>query len=640
MQYQSLEPGEIRLLRIFPSRYHKAFIRCHLSAHALNGAAYEALSYVWGTSVSTEKIYVNEEEVTVTSNLLAALRHLRDVEEVRTLWVDAICINQSDQDEKSIQVMEMGNIYHNATTVCCWLGEEPATDAMKFIRAMSDAHTKLAQQTKGKGVLVQSSQDQNAPVLDGPHVDDMMVPFLLVPLMDFLGRQYFHRVWTVQELMLGQRVVIHCAHESADWAGFSEHFPSWLSQRTTGQGAFLGSIILKIYFFPAAGSRLKQCGEGYQRTDTSLLDTLIKYRDRDATDMRDKVYGLLSLCGHPGFEADYHKTTTQVYCDVLRYIIEKDQNLDVLSAIAPIGSSPDGRKQEQQSWLLWAQNIVKVSLTFTVSWPPAVTLKTYSQDHVLQDCASKAGLPGFQQNSRAYSLPSWAVDWGAKGGLYLFLDHVRSSSYNANSSSTPQVKLSSSDDGRLEVDGLVIDTIVAYSISAPVEKGKTVDIIFSAWNFWTSNKTGTDRYKGQENEETAFLRTVTANQATNLVCKLLLQSEKDVPSTLLMAAAKEIARLGGEEAWETSGSTTQRFSIFCSNSKFCITRSGFMGRVPLATREGDIIVVAAGGKVPLVLRPCQGQLRGSYTLVGDSCKYSCIGLLINYELTRWLTFHD
>lgn len=377
MQYQSLAPGEIRLLTVSPSRYHKAFLGCHLSTHSLEGATYEALSYVWGTSVSTEKIYVNEEEVTVTSNLLAALRHLRDTKEVRTLWIDAICINQSDQDEKSAQVKEMGNIYSNAATVCCWLGEDPATDAMRFIRAMSEAHAKLSQQSTGEGVLKQADQSQNSLIIDEPHVDDMMLPWLLVSLMDFLKRQYFHRVWTVQEMMLGQRVVLYCGHESSDWAGFSERFPLWLSKHTTGQEAFMASLILKLYFSPASRSRSTQYDQGGETTDASLLDTLIRYRDREATDMRDKVYGLLSLCHHPGFEAEYRKTTAQVYRDVLRYIIERDQNLDVLSAIAPVGSSPGGSKQ-QQTWFLRARDIFKASCA-TFFGSLAVPLKTYSQ---------------------------------------------------------------------------------------------------------------------------------------------------------------------------------------------------------------------------------------------------------------------
>lgn len=188
----------------------------------------------------------------------------------------------------------------------------------------------------------------------------------------------------------------------------------------------------------------------------------------------------------------------------------------------------------------------------------------------------------------------------------------------------------------------MIDTIVACFISESIDRAKQmtpVNIISSTWNFWTSNKTGTDRYKGQENEGTAFLRTMTANQATNLICKLLLQGEEDVASTLLMTAVKEIARLGGEEAWEISGPTVEKFSIFCANSKFCVTKSGFMGRVPLATQEGDTVVVVAGGKVPLVLR--QDQPGGSYTLIGDGCKYLhiLIGFWTNGSSTYLLTFH-
>ena len=59
----------------------------------------------------------------ITKNLECALRYLRHKESPRVLWVDAVCINQNDEDEKSEQVSKMREIYGGATKVYAWLGE-------------------------------------------------------------------------------------------------------------------------------------------------------------------------------------------------------------------------------------------------------------------------------------------------------------------------------------------------------------------------------------------------------------------------------------------------------------------------------------------------------------------------------------
>ncbi|KAH8883497.1 heterokaryon incompatibility, partial [Thozetella sp. PMI_491] len=85
---------------------------------------YEALSYVWGPPNFSESISCHGVACKVTPNLLAALRRLRYTNKDRTLWVDAICIRQSDIDERIQQVSRMGDIYSQASRVLVWLGDE------------------------------------------------------------------------------------------------------------------------------------------------------------------------------------------------------------------------------------------------------------------------------------------------------------------------------------------------------------------------------------------------------------------------------------------------------------------------------------------------------------------------------------
>jgi hypothetical protein len=83
---------------------------------------YAALSYVWGIQMSPQQVMVNSRTMCVTANLDCALRHLRYPQSSRVLWVDALCINQTNNLERNSQIQMMGNIYSSASTVLIWLG--------------------------------------------------------------------------------------------------------------------------------------------------------------------------------------------------------------------------------------------------------------------------------------------------------------------------------------------------------------------------------------------------------------------------------------------------------------------------------------------------------------------------------------
>lgn len=115
---------EFRLLVLRPSADRLAPIRCLLNRASFDKGKriYTALSYVWGNPLETKPIFVNGVETQVTTNLEAALRHIREEICVKVLWVDALCINQKDEAEKNQQVGMMGEIYSGAKLVIAWLG--------------------------------------------------------------------------------------------------------------------------------------------------------------------------------------------------------------------------------------------------------------------------------------------------------------------------------------------------------------------------------------------------------------------------------------------------------------------------------------------------------------------------------------
>ncbi|KAH6666782.1 heterokaryon incompatibility protein-domain-containing protein, partial [Halenospora varia] len=117
----------IRLLEILPAATENESLFTRLSTADLDSTSlrYEALSYTWGVKSSIDKkhsIYVNGYRQSVTPNLHSALSSLRHHSRSRTLWVDTICINQADVQERCHQILLMARIYAGASKVLIYLG--------------------------------------------------------------------------------------------------------------------------------------------------------------------------------------------------------------------------------------------------------------------------------------------------------------------------------------------------------------------------------------------------------------------------------------------------------------------------------------------------------------------------------------
>ncbi|KAK0644469.1 heterokaryon incompatibility protein-domain-containing protein, partial [Cercophora newfieldiana] len=125
---------EIRLCRILPFSFSQECVSCVLSTVSLDAAPdFEALSYVWGDAADRVPIIVNGQRLLATKNLEAAMRALssrammgfgasRDF--TRVVWIDALCIDQTNLAERASQVKLMGDIYSSARHVVTWLGAE------------------------------------------------------------------------------------------------------------------------------------------------------------------------------------------------------------------------------------------------------------------------------------------------------------------------------------------------------------------------------------------------------------------------------------------------------------------------------------------------------------------------------------
>jgi len=229
--------NEFRLLKIHPRSHsssaspvtEKAFIQCSLFPASRRGSGeYLALSYTWGDPNDTVPIHVNNGVRQVTRNLYAALTHIQEEQEEITIWVDAICIDQLNHNEKGEQVRHMTSVYALAKYTIVWLGlPEFGSDAMikrcievgsvlkepmivegEEIQSLADLlaeSVSLPNNTAAEKVRysdVQRNIDIRMGQINEPECSDFPASWLsfLAVFKSLMTRGYWSRVWIHQEV--------------------------------------------------------------------------------------------------------------------------------------------------------------------------------------------------------------------------------------------------------------------------------------------------------------------------------------------------------------------------------------------------------------------------------------------------------
>ncbi|TVY43510.1 Heterokaryon incompatibility protein 6,OR allele [Lachnellula subtilissima] len=202
------EPDEIRILTLLPYEQDADEpIQCRFEHVRLaQRPQYEALSYTWGDQTNQHPVGIDTagNVVHVGQNCLLALRTLRKEEVTRLLWVDALCINQSDQDEKASQIPIIGDVYKCATQTIIFL---------QYCGPDKVFHS------KGAGPELQRSwdsrlleQESGSPVLDEAARKE---------LFNVTNYAWFHRVWIIQETLLSFSITVVCPPFTWSWEEFA-----------------------------------------------------------------------------------------------------------------------------------------------------------------------------------------------------------------------------------------------------------------------------------------------------------------------------------------------------------------------------------------------------------------------------------
>ncbi|KAN0114431.1 hypothetical protein V8E51_003975 [Hyaloscypha variabilis] len=275
--YHPLLPGpdKIRLLRLKPDEDETALVQCELFNYSLEKSTkgthlYEALSYVWGDPEETVPIHVDGNEFPVTVKLHEALLCLRDRSIERIIWVDAVCINQNDDTEKTHEIGLMPKIYGQTNRVIIWLGAA-ADDSDLAIEAIRLAGSKKS--TNSSDETIQQA------------------------IVALLERAWFQRIWVLQEVAAARHVLVMCGSMEIDGYAFClgvELLKRYYDARPDLQG-LIGSV---TYLIKGAIFRPKHATNwsGRSSLDICPLGELIdRYHTHEATKLHDKVYALLGM---------------------------------------------------------------------------------------------------------------------------------------------------------------------------------------------------------------------------------------------------------------------------------------------------------------------------------------------------------
>ncbi|KAE8328213.1 heterokaryon incompatibility protein-domain-containing protein [Aspergillus sergii] len=265
-------PETIRMLRLLPSEDNTAQIQCQLIDYTLptpgtEDHPYEALSYVWGSENTPQSIIIDGQTLSVTENLYIALLYLRERQLERLLWIDAICINQGDEDEKAQQIQFMPMIYGQASQVIVWLGEtaDQSDKALETIRLTAD----------------------DEPSEDKP--TDIQQELNHTAIVRLLERPWFRRIWVLQEVYAAQDILVLCGDVKIHGYTFSSGLKDLslsLKARPDLQ-SLVGSI---VYLMRGA---IFRPGMTSSRGKLSLGELIDMYHTRAATKKHDKVGHIL-----------------------------------------------------------------------------------------------------------------------------------------------------------------------------------------------------------------------------------------------------------------------------------------------------------------------------------------------------------
>ncbi|RMJ08797.1 hypothetical protein CDV36_011592 [Fusarium kuroshium] len=567
ISYCSLDDPDrsFRLIKLQPSKDKETAasdnLVCDIEEHVRGDCPpYTALSYVWATPESKkEYIIANGTKVQISQTVENALRRLRFQQKPRWLWVDQLCINQIDENEKSHQVHQMHIIYSDADQVVTWLGTGDEKSDL-ICRLMRDTGRAIRQ--------------RNIEALKKFYGEDGSVDLAAAKeaFNSFCERRYWTRLWVIQEFAVGRRVAVACG----DWIVKGDLITATLWAVDTIQrhsrkkpiegldvmrknyefvfGSPLSSYVYNLFtrrllFQPPSRDTQPSYADPFIKVIVTSLTLEVDYNSVYSSDPRDRVFALLNLAedkDHFDTFPDYSMSVEEVYVEA-------------------------ARKMLVQGWI-----------------------------DVLLYC---------QTPRKINSLPSWVPDW-AMEVRHPCAQPPWSTSFDASSGQVSMPKFPSP--GLVTLEGIYIDTIKETGEAWDPNWLQNVDKDAVA-SYVESIRGFCDRspriHVGREGAETSRIAILDGTLWFDSVPYPEWGTECE-------AALDEILQspASGDESTTTDPWYAKTLLRLHQRRAF-LTSTGYVGVGSLDTRVGDEVCVFIGGNVAYLVRPEENEL---HSLVGEA----------------------
>ncbi|KAI1324683.1 heterokaryon incompatibility protein-domain-containing protein [Xylariaceae sp. FL0255] len=399
-----------RLVLLLPAKNPRDPIECQLievplgSPNASETREYEALSYVWGARTGHCPILCHGKSLLVTENCLAALIQLRQPTETRTLWIDTICITQSqgeaEVEERNLQVAKMGQIFAEAKCVVVWLGagNKSAWAALERLRkhgVIDNSLSKGAQENDTYRPLSGFRDLVRLPRELGQGINEAIqnlsfeakIPFqgnLAKGFSELMANPWFERIWSFQEIAFAREALVQCGPSCIPWTLFVsslDKFQNFSQAKKKDDSRYYAvQARAKARQLLQQGSGLsRDIPEGNRRYEIELLQIIFRHK---AGWLHDKVYGIYAMFKAIGIQSpapDYSKPRRQVFEEFTRAYIESRRSLDIL-ALSVRPNNPAGGDEDASlpSWVpLWTRTYLPKAwpiertgmLYFSSEWP-------------------------------------------------------------------------------------------------------------------------------------------------------------------------------------------------------------------------------------------------------------------------------
>jgi hypothetical protein len=595
--YKTLKDRQIRLLNLQPRCNRpdpmilessqldslSVEIECWFSLTNLDDPLpFEALSYTWGIPDAHIPIKLDGQLVKITKNLDLALQYLRLDQAPRTLWVDALCINQLDVNERDRQVAEMHHVYEQATSVVIFLGEawDGHEIAIEWLQLMSQ------------------SDCHYDPSLT-PHITvrghDITSDRLREEIIHFFQLPWWDRVWVIQEYVLAKRPIFQVGNTLIAESIIQQTFENLGKHYWTCCSGDAALRISSPTYGVSMADAIRRINTFYHmrffhmlssQYNINMLRGLALCRRRESLDARDKIYGLLGIHSGPEttkLKPDYQTSAERLYTKFATEHIEQTCTLDVLNHAGYL-------------------------------------------------------------NKGGRNVPSYVPDWTAPMSqpvhtALVTRETVRLEFYNASQGRPAQFEVR--DDSRISLKGVIVDKI---AVVGSVQGTETNSLAFICECLQIRAK-GLAGHESRAQGERATTDidvlkqelTKTRNDSDEQLWRTLsgnirVTVEEGVPKVRKSNPKEDMADYLSWRIWITEGQPSglppspgaaafqQAVQVNTVARKVVVTDNGLIALAPSTSSNGDVIALLYGGKTPFVLRPKRRptNMENGYELIGDT----------------------